>query len=85
MFVVEGSYTPLFVQKIINHGAQTPLYVCLPKLFIEGIITAGTILAASFAWSLNLLKRSFGEGMLYLRGLFIVFFFDATLTDDEPL
>lgn len=36
-------------------------------------------------WILNLFKRSIGEGVLYLRGLFILFFFDAMLTDDEPL
>ena len=36
-------------------------------------------------WALDLVKRSLGEGVLYLRGLFILFFFDAALTDDEPL
>ena len=30
-------------------------------------------------------KRTFGEGYYYLRGLFIIFFIDASITDDEPL
>jgi hypothetical protein len=34
---------------------------------------------------LNQYKRTFGEGYLYIRGLFIIFFIDACVTDDEPL
>ena len=34
---------------------------------------------------LDLYKRTFGEGFFYLRGLFIIFFIDACVTDDEPL
>lgn len=30
-------------------------------------------------------KKTFGEGFIYLRGLFIIFFIDACVTDDEPL
>ena len=30
-------------------------------------------------------KKTFGDGFLYLRGLFILFFIDACLTDDEPI
>ena len=36
-------------------------------------------------WSLNAFRRSIGDGSIYLRGLFVLFFFDAVLTDDEPL
>ena len=39
-------------------------------------------------WAIQLLrvfKKTFGEGFLYLRGLFIIFFTDALITDDEPL
>ena len=35
--------------------------------------------------SLWIFKTFFGEGFLYVRGLFIIFFIDACLTDDEPL
>ena len=34
---------------------------------------------------LDIFKRTIGDGFLYLRGLFIIFFIDACLTDDEPL
>lgn len=33
----------------------------------------------------NFYKQITGEGFIYLRGLFIAFFVDACLTDDEPL
>jgi len=34
---------------------------------------------------LSTFKKTFGDGFLYLRGLFILFFIDACLTDDEPI
>lgn len=30
-------------------------------------------------------KKTFGEGFIYIRGLFIIFFIDSLLIDDEPL
>lgn len=30
-------------------------------------------------------KQSVGDGFIYLRGLFIIFFVDALIADDEPL
>lgn len=30
-------------------------------------------------------KKTFGEGLMYIRGLLIIFFIDACVTDDEPL
>lgn len=38
-----------------------------------------------FLWLLNAFKRSIGDGAIYIRGLIILFAFDAMLTDDEPL
>ena len=38
-----------------------------------------------FTSLLDIFKRTFGDGFLYLRGLFILFFIDACLTDDEPI
>nr|QCU82626.1 hypothetical protein [Pseudourostyla cristata] len=35
--------------------------------------------------ALNWYKKSLGEGLLYIRGLGLVFFIDACITDDEPL
>lgn len=39
----------------------------------------------SSIWFLNIYKRTFREGFYYIRGLFIIFFIDACVTDDEPL
>ena len=36
-------------------------------------------------WLLNGFRRSIGEGAIYVRGLTLLFFFDALLTDDEPI
>lgn len=38
-----------------------------------------------FITLLDTFKRSVGEGFIYLRGLFLIFFIDACLTDDEPI
>lgn len=34
---------------------------------------------------LNVFKTTIGDGFLYLRGIFIICFIDACLTDDEPI
>lgn len=34
---------------------------------------------------LDIYKRTFGDGYYYIRGLFIIFFIDSCVTDDEPL
>lgn len=34
---------------------------------------------------LQVYRKTLGDGFLYIRGLFIIFFVDACLTDDEPL
>lgn len=57
--------------------------------------TFNTILLNYFKFNFNIkskllylikiYKQSFGEGYVYLRGLFIIFFTDACVTDDEPL
>jgi hypothetical protein len=39
----------------------------------------------SSIYFLDMYKRTFGESFFYLRGLFIIFFIDACITDDEPL
>jgi hypothetical protein len=40
---------------------------------------------ASFLWFLQVYTITIGDGFLYLRGLFIIFFVDALIADDEPL
>ena len=46
------------------------LYITFKTLFLKQLLT---------------FKKSIGDGFLYLRGLFILCFIDAALTDDEPL
>ena len=41
--------------------------------------------ATYLIYLLSIFKHTFGEGSLYIRGLFIIFFIDASITDDEPL
>jgi hypothetical protein len=48
-----------------------------PNFWLVSVSTA--------SWCLNLVRRSIGEGLIYIRGLFVLFLFDAALTDDEPL
>lgn len=64
------------------------------RLDSSSIVTVGILnkllnvynqLQYAILWSLNTFKRSLGDGVLYLRGLFCLFFFDALITDDEPL
>ena len=53
--------------------------------FSSWIYMAYSYLSALFAWFLNTFKRSIGDGAIYIRGLMILFAFDAMLTDDEPI
>lgn len=54
-------------------------------MFYDWILASWEFIASLLLWSLNSFKRSFGDGVIYLRGLCVVFFFDSMLTDDEPL
>jgi hypothetical protein len=38
----------------------------------------------SFRWVRNF-RQVFGDGFFYLRGIFLICFVDACLTDDEPI
>jgi len=38
---------------------------------------------SSFLYDLS--QRVFNEGFVYIRGLFLIFFTDALIADDEPL
>lgn len=49
------------------------------------LINLWTYLLYASLWCLNAFRRSVGEGAIYIRGLLVLFAFDAMLTDDEPL
>lgn len=61
---------------------NTPLLKLTVLPFLYKIVTSVNQL---FSWLLNVYTITFGEGFLYLRGLFIIFFVDALIADDEPL
>lgn len=42
-------------------------------------------LKSTLIYLLDVWKRTIGDGFIYIRGLFIIFFIDACLTDDEPI
>ena len=42
-------------------------------------------LKLTMIYLLEVWKRTIGDGFIYIRGLFIIFFIDACLTDDEPI
>ena len=85
LFLMNYHYLSLLSRNIVNYNLQTLAYTYFQKILVKCVITIWSILSTSLIWVLNLLKRSLGEGLIYLRGLCILFFFDATLTDDEPL
>jgi hypothetical protein len=73
---------------------QTSSWVLLPNFikFAQGtnlpLLGWGlylNIMNFALRWALNAFTRSIGEGFIYIRGLLVLFFFDAMLTDDEPL
>jgi len=68
-----------------NDYARTALGFNAQAFSLSWLLIVWTYLNNLCSWSLNLFRRSIGDGAIYLRGLFILFFFDAMLTDDEPL
>ena len=69
--------SPSVVKSVFNQSYNLPKSSPLYLLYIKLTLVA--------SWCLNAFKRSFGEGAIYIRGLVILFVFDAMLTDDEPL
>lgn len=74
-------------------GNQTLVYLVLNKfkLFLSRSLdnwvrlrVVDLIKSVSIRF-LRVYKTVFGEGLLYVRGLAIIFFIDASFTDDEPL
>lgn len=55
------------------------------NFIILNFIKTNLIFKKFSIYFLDLYKRTFGEGFFYIRGLFIIFFVDACVTDDEPL
>jgi hypothetical protein len=60
-------------------------YITLREMFLYVLTQLSLLFKTLTAKFLYLYKTIFGEGFLYLRGLVVIFFVDANLTDDEPL
>ena len=63
---------------ITNYNSSTLLNFSL-FYFLNNSVKLGLI------YVLDTFKRTIGDGFIYIRGLFIIFFIDACLTDDEPI
>lgn len=59
----------------------------LPHIFVaENLLNFTYLKFFNFNLSKNFsVRKLFGNGFIYLRGLIVVFFIDALLTDDEPI
>ncbi len=67
-----------FLFFILNNNYFFKSNLLLLTLSIRKICSVKILLSKIF-------KRTFGEGYLYIRGLVLIFFIDACITDDEPL
>lgn len=53
--------------------------------FLSNFVKTNLIFKRINLYFLEIYKRTIADGFLYLRGLFLIFFIDACVTDDEPL
>ena len=89
----------LSYKKVLNFFKKTNVFFLLKNNFFFFLLNNSKLFQVFFYFILrikieivkiktqilNAYKRSIGEGFLYLRGLFLIFFVDACITDDEPL
>ena len=72
------------------HSLQILKYVSLntPNIklsFLPLLYKLLSSVKSYFTWFLQVYTITIGDGFIYLRGLFIIFFVDALIADDEPL
>ena len=68
----------IVIYLVTNYNSSTILNFSL-FYFLNNSVKLGLI------YILDTFKRTIGDGFIYIRGLFIIFFIDACLTDDEPI
>ena len=80
--VNKKTHTP----QLIN---QTYLHLFITRtsgfFFTNFLYTSWSFFHKSSVYILSNYKKTFGDGFIYIRGLFVIFFVDACLTDDEPI
>lgn len=64
---------------------ESSAFFQLSRSFVAPFLSFGTFLKKQVHFLLDSSYRTFGEGFIYLRGLFIIFFVDSLITDDEPI
>lgn len=78
-FTTNSTFNNSIVMYLItNYNSSTLLNFSL-FYFLNNSVKLGLIFV------LDTFKRTIGDGFIYIRGLFIIFFIDACLTDDEPI
>lgn len=80
--------SPLFKTLLLEGNVSLYLISSLPAQFVYNInffYFLQNNLKLALVYLLDIWKRTVGDGFIYLRGLFIIFFIDACLTDDEPI
>ena len=78
-FTTNSTFNNSIVMYLItNYNSSTLLNFSL-FYFLNNSVKLGLI------YVLDTFKRTIGDGFIYIRGLFIIFFIDACLTDDEPI
>jgi len=78
------------VEQLTLLGSLTPLYLITESIYdnssnLLNTLSSYSFVKAQFFTLFLLFRKTIGSGFLYLQGLFIMFFIDACLTDDEPL
>ena len=79
------------LQNFINFKNQTYIYIYLnpnPEFNNRNTLSSHYLVSNTILFSIRFLeifRKTLGDGFIYLRGLFFLFFVDACLTDDEPI
>lgn len=76
--------TPSFFNKALFSaaGAVEASVISYGSILLDA---GSSLLTATFGYFHELFKQMYGDGAMYLRGLFFVFAADALIIDDEPL
>ena len=90
-YALASSATSSSTERLTPFRNQTYLHLFLSNTASKGwfFSTSTYSLWGSFqnysVYFLEIYRKTLGDGFLYIRGLFVIFFVDACLTDDEPL
>lgn len=82
--------TDRFITNTPILNSLTPTYLFTERLYdfwnnVFSNLSSYNLKKSLFYQTLTIFRKTIGSGFLYLKGLFLMFFIDACLTDDEPL